>query len=396
MDANQKSPSSSSDKFSPEILDAAEGVEATTRSFSLGRVSGAVFAAMIVVTPTMYLLEAKGLLSDSPTCSKGSCSSSMSACSSSSSCSSRSACSSACSSSCGSCTQEKTPEFDLENTSVEVTEIIQGGPGKDGIPALVSPVTTSADQAKYLSSDDRVIGVVIDGEARAYPLAIMNYHEVANDRLGGRPIGIAYCPLSHAASVFDRLSENGEREFGVSGLLYNSNLLMFDRNEEAESLWSQVMNESIAGEQVGNKLDLLPFELTSWHEWQAQHPDSTVLSLETGHNRDYMLKPYANYHANDQLMFDVNPIDDRLPLKEKVLGVIVGDQVKAYPRSEFDIDRMRVEDEIDGKPFVVEFNSATETLRVVEAVAEVRWIYCFWFAWSGTHPQTELFQQSVY
>lgn len=129
----------------------------------------------------------------------------------------------------------------------------------------------SVEVADYLSPSDRVIGISTGDEARAYPLAILNYHEIVNDKLGDQAFAVSYCHLCDSVSAFDRSTPAGEREFGVSGLLYNSNVLMYDRDENSESLWSQLKNESIAGERVGNQLQLLAVELTTWAEWQTVH-----------------------------------------------------------------------------------------------------------------------------
>ena len=282
--------------------------------------------------------------------------------------------------------------FDFSNATVPKEEIRSGGPPKDGIPALSKPKLIAAQAASYLAPEDRVIGVVMGGEARAFPLRILNFHEIVNDRLGDQPIAVTYCPLCDSAAVFDRNTPRGLREFGVSGLLYNSNVLMYDRDDEAESLWSQLKTEAIAGVQVRSRLKLLPVELTTWSDWQSRHPTTTVLSNETGHGRDYSHSPYSGYFQTPRLMFPVTPTSDRLPAKEKILGVQSGGKTRAYPRSAFSEQRQRVEDQLDGKRIVVEFNSEADSLRVVDADEGVEWLYSLWFSWYAMHPETEIFE----
>jgi len=280
--------------------------------------------------------------------------------------------------------------FDLSNATVPREEIHSGGPPKDGIPALTDPKFITADQVNYLQPADRVIGVVIDAEARAYPLRILNYHEIVNDTLAETPIAVTYCPLCDSAAVFDRRTPLGEREFGVSGLLYNSNVLMYDRKGQPESLWSQVKTQGISGAGADKSLKALPLELTTWKAWSKRHPDTKVLSPETGHSRNYRRSPYGNYFRTPQLMFPVKPTSDRLPAKTPVLGVWTGNETRAYPISLFNTQRTRIEDQIDGKKLVLEFDPDANSVRVVEAEDGLSWLYSFWFAWYALHPDTEV------
>lgn len=332
-------------------------------SFSIVRVAVVAGLAMLVVAPAIYVLEAKGLLSESQSCAFPTQ---------------------------GSATRFENP-FDTSNAIVPEAEIRSGGPPKDGIPALSTPTMIAADEADSLQPNDRVIGVVIDGQPRAYPLAILNYHEIVNDRVGEQPFAVSYCPLCDSASVFSRRMGDAEREFGVSGLLYNSNVLMYDRSEGAESLWSQIKNEAIAGPAVEHRLKLIPLELTTWQSWQDRYPATSVLSSNTGHQRNYTRSPYADYFATDALMFPVNQTDDRLPNKQRVLGVISGDQAKAYPDSAFSAEQSRIEDEIDGRQIVVEYDPQSDSLRVVEADEGVTWIYSLWFSWYAMHSETAVY-----
>ncbi len=282
--------------------------------------------------------------------------------------------------------------FDLSGATVPRNEILSGGPPKDGIPALSQPKFISPREATYLERQDRVIGYVRGQEARAYPLKILNYHEIVNDRVGDLPLAITYCPLCDSVAAFDRRTPLGEREFGVSGLLYNSNVLMYDRAGQAESLWSQVKAEGVSGPGANKNLQALPVELTTWSDWLERYPQTLVLSPQTGHARDYRRDPYAGYFLRQELMFPAHPTSDRLPTKERVLGVWTDSIARAYPISAFSRERLRIVDVLDGKRIVIEFNPEAQSLRVAEANEGVEWMYSLWFAWHAFRPETEVFQ----
>lgn len=285
-------------------------------------------------------------------------------------------------------TQRGFSTFDLSNATVPRSEILSGGPPKDGIPALTNPRFIAAQVAAYLAPNDRVIGFVQGQDARVYPLKILNYHEVVNDRVGDVPVAITYCPLCDSAAAFDRRTELGEREFGVSGLLYNSNVVMYDRGGRSESLWSQVKAEGIAGPGARKPLKSLPVELTTWHDWQSRYPTTKVLSPQTGYPRDYTRDPYAGYFQRPGLMFPARPTSHLLPTKERVLGIWTNTAARAYPLSGFGSQRRRIEDEIDGKKFAIEFNPEAHSLRIVDADDGVQWMFSLWFAWYAIRPET--------
>lgn len=269
---------------------------------------------------------------------------------------------------------QRSAPFDLSNATVPANEIRSGGPTKDGIPALTNPTFIDAKYARYLLPEDRVIGFVAGNEARAYPLRILDYHEIVNDRVADIPVAVTYCPLCDSAAIFDRRTPLGERDFGVSGLLHNSNVLMYDRGGRPESLWSQVKSEGISGPATEQALQSLPLELTTWQDWQSRYPRTKVLSPETGHRRDYNRNPYAGYFDQPRLIFPARPTSDRLPTKARVLGVWTGDAARAYPESAFSRQQNRVEERIGGKKVVIEFNPDVAGLRVAEADDGVQWM----------------------
>ncbi len=281
--------------------------------------------------------------------------------------------------------------FDLSQATIPTDEIYSGGPPKDGIPALTAPKMIEANDASYLSENDRVIGVTLGGDARAYPLKILNYHEVVNDSIGGQPLAITYCPLCDSAAVVDRRAGNEVREFGVSGLLYNSNVLMFDRNAKVESLWSQMMTEGVSGPAARQRLKTIPLDLTTWTEWRTRYPKTKVMSIDTGHDRDYQRSPYDSYFANPQdLMFPVDKTDSRLPTKTPVLGVWTDDTARAFPLSAFGKNDVTLEDELNGRHVSLVYNAKAKSLRIERADDGVQWVYSLWFAWYAFHPETEV------
>ncbi len=287
---------------------------------------------------------------------------------------------------------KNSPPFDLSNSTVPASQIRHGGPAKDGIPALSRPKWLTASDASYLGPENRVIGVSVGGQSRAYPLLILNYHEIVNDQLADQPVAVTYCPLCDSAAAFDRRTELGLREFGVSGLLFNSNVLMYDRTKDIESLWSQVKAEGISGPGANRSLRSIPIELTTWKDWKTRHPNTTVLSQETGHNRLYARDPYHGYLERSELMFPAEPQSDRLPAKERVLGVWSENKWRAYPQSEFSAKHKRVEETIEGRQLVVEFNPDANSLRVAKADKGIQWMYSLWFAWFAMHPETEIYR----
>lgn len=279
----------------------------------------------------------------------------------------------------------------FNNARIPTGQIRDGGPGKDGIPALTNPEIVSATSAD-LKPSDRVIGISLNGESRAYPLRILNWHEAVNDTIGGAPIVATYCPLCDSAAVFDRRHGDEVMEFGISGLLYNSNVLLYDRqaNDSQESLWSQVKLEAVTGPNAGAQLETLPSDLTTWSDWRAEHPETTTLSFDTGHRRDYERNPYGDYFTSPRLYFPVAPENDRLPLKTRVLGVLANGNAKAFVIDSFE-GQSEFAATVGETKVNLRFDPEGETLKLAEPVPEnIRTIYTFWFAWAAMHPDTEI------
>ena len=213
-----------------------------------------------------------------------------------------------------------------ERHTIDYDSILSGGPPRDGIPSIDDPqfVEPSA-AAAWLADNEPVIALEINGDARAYPLQIITWHEIVNDTFGDIPVVVTFCPLCNSALVFDRRFEGQVLEFGVSGLLRNSDLIMYDRT--SESLWQQFTGEGIVGDLAGEQLTFLPSSLVSFADFKAAFPEGVVLSRETGFNRAYGRNPYAGYDSigSNPVLFR-GPTDGRLEAVERVVTVSLADQ----------------------------------------------------------------------
>ena len=180
--------------------------------------------------------------------------------------------------------------FDLSDALISATEILPGGPPRDGIPAIDKPKFINAAEVDYLADDDRILGVFRNGVAKAYPIRILNWHEIVNDRLQDEAVAITFCPLCGTGMAFQARVDGQAKLFGVSGLLYKSDVLLYDR--ETESLWSQISRQAVSGPMKGQRLAMVPTSHTTWADWRERHPDTQVLSLDTGYSRNYNRNPY--------------------------------------------------------------------------------------------------------
>jgi hypothetical protein len=211
---------------------------------------------------------------------------------------------------------------DQPRTLIRLDEVLWGGVNQDGIPPLVQPKMLAARDATYLDDDNIVFGVYLDGEARAYPKRILAWHEMVKDRIGGREMTGVYCTLCGAMILYDSTIAGTYHDLGTSGFLYRSNKLMYDK--ATHSLWSTLTGTPVVGPLVGKdiELDTRPVVTTTWGEWRSRHPDTLVLSLETGRERDYSEgAAYRDYFATDRLMFAVPTLDRRLPNKAEILAI---------------------------------------------------------------------------
>ncbi len=222
--------------------------------------------------------------------------------------------------------------------SIPSDEVLDGGPGQDGIPSVDNPEFSSVDQIDFMEEEELISGVLINDKAKGYPHGILNWHEVVNDDFENTNLAMTYCPLTGTAIVWDRSVNGSVTEFGVSGLLYNTNLIAYDRN--TESNWSQIQGACVNGELIDQRIETHPVIETTWSTWKKLFPDAQVMNTNTGFSRNYDRYPYGDYIENhDYIIFPLNPEDNSLPSKERVFGVI-GEQTKVYPLSDFGLGKI--------------------------------------------------------
>lgn len=255
------------------------------------------------------------------------------------------------------------------NLGIRLEEIVWGGVKVDGIPSLDNPKLMAASDASYLRDDDLVFGVEINGDARAYPLRIMGWNEMFNDTIGGVPVALAYCTLCGAGILFEtRLpGRAAPLVFGSSGFLYRSNKLMFDR--DTDSLWNQFTGRAVSGplRTSGIELKIRPVVITSWKKWEADHPDTKVLSLNTGHNRNYGSGVvYRAYFSSPSLMFPTIVGDEnRVRRKDYVFGIRETGAARAWPISAFEKNSV-INDSVGVRGVVLIGDAATRTVRAYD------------------------------
>ncbi len=283
--------------------------------------------------------------------------------------------------------------FDLSDTLIPRDEIYHGGPARDGIPAIDQPRFVAARDASFLKSEDRILGLVFDDKARAYPVKILNHHEIVNDKIDQQAIVISYCPLCGSGVAFKpELKKDNDNTFGVSGLLYNSDMLLYDR--QTESLWSQIMGTAISGRLKGNKLLTLVLTSTTWSRWAQQHPDTEVLSTQTGYVRNYDRHPYGEYDLNRALYFPVRNTNARYHPKERVLAITMDGKARAWPFSELAKQRQAViKDQFAGQQLTIHYDAVSQSAVIYgSGQRPLPATTLFWFAWVAFHPNTEVYQ----
>jgi hypothetical protein len=260
---------------------------------------------------------------------------------------------------------------DLSKRAIELSELKSGGPPKDGIPAIDRPKFVSpAEAAAWLSPNEPVLVVEHAGQARAYPLQILIWHELVNDQIDDLPILVSYCPLCNSAIVYDRRIDGNVYDFGVSGLLRHSDMVMYDR--QTDSLWQQIGGEAIVGTMTGKKLEMVKSQTVSFETFARAFPAGKILSRETGHQRPYGQNPYAGYEFGNRLMMPVHPGRSLpMPPLERIVAVEFEGTSKAYP---FQLLRRRgiVEDKIKSRRFVIFFQNGTITALDHRRIASSR------------------------
>lgn len=279
--------------------------------------------------------------------------------------------------------------FDLKGSLVDIEAIQAGGPPRDAIPAINTPVFIAAEK-DHKNSSQTVLAINHQGVQRAYPINILTWHEIVNDTIHGKKLLISYCPLCGSGVAF----ESDVEGFGVSGLLYNSDLLLYDR--KTESLWSQIDMQAISGPRKGEKLTYIPVEHTSLKSWLARFPSSSILSENTGFHRDYTQNPYAGYEKSPQTYFKVlNKAPGPLHPKALVFGVKVNGATKAYPLETLNTENMAtITDTLEGISIKIIWHHSGQSasLHPDSVAAGATAIQLYWFAWYAFHPATALYQ----
>lgn len=258
---------------------------------------------------------------------------------------------------------------DFSKHSVSYREILSGGPTKDGIPSIDSPKFISVEEADpWLANVEPVISVQVGEDARAYPIQVLIWHEIVNDTVGDLPLTVTFCPLCNTAIVFEREVDDQVLDFGTTGRLRNSNLVMYDR--QTESWWQQATGEAIVGELLGTKLKLYPASIIAWSDFAAAFPDGKVLSKETGFARQYGNNPYSGYDdINNSPFLFRGETPGQLAAMERVLALDLNDETVAYPYSILSSERV-IHDQVGGEDIVVFWvegtASALDTTRILD------------------------------
>jgi hypothetical protein len=261
---------------------------------------------------------------------------------------------------------------DFSKHSVPYSEILSGGPPKDGIPAIDRPQFVAVTEAdEWLEDLEPVVLFQARGEARAYPLQILTWHEIVNDEVGGTPVVITFCPLCNTAIAFERTFDGQVLDFGTTGRLRFSNLIMYDR--QTETWWQQATGDAIAGEYTGSQLTFLPASIISWSDFQSTYPDSLVLSRNTGFGRDYGRNPYAGYDniRNSPFLYRGPDNSGRLPPMARVLTVELEADTVAYPYELLEAAHV-VNDEVGGQQVAIFWEPGTASALDAGALASGR------------------------
>ncbi len=253
-------------------------------------------------------------------------------------------------------------EYDLECIA---SRLVPGGPPRDGIPAINNPVFMTAAEAEangWVNDGSIVDAIVTPTGPRAYPRSITVWHEIVNDNINGTPASLTFCPLTGSSVIFQGKASNGTPlTFGTTGMLYNSNLVMYDR--QTNSTYPQILGIGISGPNRGVDLEQIPVTTTTWGQWKTLHPGSRVLSRNTGYSRDYNRYPYGDYDSNNSVFFPVAYQSSSFNPKKVVIGTRIGQESLAILRDEF---RSRVVANLTlrGEPIAAFYDPSTDFVRI--------------------------------
>lgn len=286
--------------------------------------------------------------------------------------------------------------FLVDDTAVPVEHLVRAAPAKDSINSIDSPTFVAADEVDFLTDEDEVFSVTVEGTTRAYPLRVLVWHEVVNDRFGDQPVAMTYCALTGSGVAFDP-GENADgtpREFGVSGVLYNSCLLFYDR--ATESLWSQLKMMGVSKDFVEEPLAQIPTRRMTWAAWREAFPDGEVLTIDTGMENDYMGEwPYGDYADQKETIFpfDISPDRNEFETKERMIAMVEGWAARAWPLEALK-KRGQMFDAIGARPIQVTYNEKTDDVVITDITTgkEVPHVSVFWFAWQAFYPDSSVWR----
>lgn len=282
--------------------------------------------------------------------------------------------------------------FDVSNARVPVDEILRGGPPRDGIPSIDDPKFERPANSLPWRTNDLML-TFDDGDAHfAYPIGILNWHEIVNHDLDGTSLLITFCPLCGTGMAFNPVVDGRLLTFGVSGLLYNSDLLMYDH--QTESLWSQIEGRAISGPLAGTELTPVAIRHELWGRWQERvGSDGQVLSTDTGHSRNYRMSPYGDYDHSERLYFPVTHTSRKYHPKTWVLGWTHNGESKAWPFPELADHGALLEDRIGGKAVRIHYDPEVPSAELRDASGKLLPAKrAFWFAWYTFHPETRIYE----
>jgi hypothetical protein len=273
---------------------------------------------------------------------------------------------------------------------VSFDALMQACPARDCIPSIDQPAYVGTAAVDYLLDEDLLITITHNGITRAYPTRILDHHEIVNDMFGSDPVAITYCPLCGSGLAFDRRQDGQILEFGVSSLLNNSDLVMYDR--QTDSLWQQITGEAFAGKFRGSQLKALPVSLVSWKNWRVQYPDAKVLTVNNVKSDAYQKTAYGDYAESEKLYMPVSASDARLHPKRVILGLEIGDQAIA-------IDNQWLAEEgswsnvYEGKKLLITMKRSGEVQASIDS-KPIAVHSMYWFAWYTFHPNTALINKN--
>ncbi len=273
-------------------------------------------------------------------------------------------------------------DFELTNLEIPVSEIYPGGDNRLGIPMLNQPVYETISSAqKWLSDDEMVLGVWYKGEAKAFPIRIISWHEVVETQFGREKVMVTYAPLTASGQAY------AGADFGISALVYNNNTLLYDK--ETRSLWTQLDGHAVTGEKAAKKLKQIPVVYTNWGNWKAKFADTKVLSINNGQGIDYSKAAYAKYEETVELPYPVSITKNKLPFKSKVIGIEVDGKFKAYPFSRLTAS---TEDFFNGMKIRIQYNHETNATWVTDEEGTlIPSVVCYWYAWYAFHYDTKIY-----